>query len=123
MTSHFEITPSIQQHLYRQGVQKISGYRPNSTLTTGYVNGNYTGLPLRKVKCRVSIINVSTAREKEEEIIEVMKERNADILELWETRLIEKGAGIIHDNHRMIYSGLNNGRYGVGFNLTSKIQS
>ena len=68
-------------------------------------------------------INLSTLRGKEEEIVEVMEERRLDILGLCETRLKGSGDSTVHNNYRLVYSGVTNGKYGVGFMMTPSLAS
>ncbi len=64
---------------------------------------------------RLATLNVATVRGKEEELVELMKERKLTILALAETRLKGNGDRIVHDNYRLIYSGIDDGRHGVAF--------
>lgn len=70
---------------------------------------------------RVATLNVSTMRDKEEEIIELMKERKLEILGLCETRVRGEGQKVLHDDYRFIYKGAEGGRHGVGFVLTPEM--
>lgn len=69
----------------------------------------------------MATINVSTLKDKEEEIIELMKVRKLDILGLCETRYKNNGQGILHEDYEIIYSGNEDGRHGVAFMLTPQI--
>lgn len=54
---------------------------------------------------RIATINASTLRDKEEEVAELMKERNLDILGICETRYLGEGIKAIHDGFILIYKG------------------
>ena len=54
-------------------------------------------------------------------MIELMKLRMLDVLGLAETRLKGNGDQMIHENYRMIYSGNDDGRHGVGIILSPKL--
>ena len=64
-----EMAPSPRQPFSRQGVRRIPGF----------------------IKLRIRTINVATLREKEEEIIEVMKMKKLSLLAVSETRV--RGTG------------------------------
>ena len=64
---------------------------------------------------------MATLREKEEEVVEMMKMRNLSILAMSETRLRSKGDKIIHEDYRLVYSGSEQARHGVGFIFESRI--
>ena len=63
---------------------------------------------------RIGAINVATLKGKEE-LVEVMKIRDLSILALVETQLKGKGDRSVQENYRLIYSGGDDSRYGVGF--------
>ena len=61
-------------------------------------------------------------RDKQEEIIELMKERKIDILGLCETRLKEEGRKTIHNDYQIIWKGRNqDSKHGVAFILTPEM--
>ena len=77
---------------------------------------NDTGQPLRNI--RLGAINASTLNGKLEEVVELMMERNIDIMGICETRLEGEGRKKIHNDFQLIYKGMNNERkYGVAFIL------
>ena len=67
---------------------------------------------------RMGTINIATMKDKEEEIVFMMKERNLDILGVCETRTKNEGQKKIHEDFRYIYKGNREGRHGVGFILS-----
>ena len=93
MVNTKEMAPSPRQPFSRQGVGRIPGF----------------------IKLRIGAINVATLREKEEEIIEVMKTKKLSLLAVSETRLRGTGDKIMHDDYRLVYSGGEGTRHGVGF--------
>ena len=89
---------------------------PPGQRVRGLMNRNYNGHSQQKRRMtRAATINVSTLREKEEEIIELMKVQKLEILGMCETRLRGNGEKILHDNYKLIYSGEEDGRHGVAF--------
>ena len=67
-------------------------------------------------RLRFGILNIGTYRDKEEELLNLMKERNLDLLGLSETRLRNKENGLdLGDNYTLIYSECEQGtaKYGV----------
>ena len=67
-------------------------------------------------RLRFGILNVGTYKDKEEELLNLMKERRLDILGMSETRLKNKESGLdLGDNYTLIYSGIEQGtaKYGV----------
>ena len=70
---------------------------------------------------KIATLNVSTMRDKEEEIVHMMKERNLDILRVCETRTKNEGQKTIHEDYKYIYKGNQEGRHGVGFVLNSSV--
>ena len=67
-------------------------------------------------RLRFGILNIGTYRDKEEELLNLMKKRKLDILGLSETRLKNKENGLdLGDNYTLIYSGIEDGvgKYGV----------
>ena len=116
MVDLVEMAPSPQQLLNEQGVLRITGFRRYKT------GNNFNSQKKLKVSyLRIATINIATARGKEEEMIEVMKSRRLDVLGLAETRLKGNGDQIIHGNCKMIYSGNDDGRHGVGIILSPKL--
>jgi exonuclease III len=63
---------------------------------------------------RLGILNIGTFLDKAEEVVELMKKRNIDILGLSETRDKILGRKIIHENYVYISSGEKSGKHGVG---------
>lgn len=116
MENQEEMAPSPRQPFNRQGVLRIPGLGQTLPLTTGNVHRT------QNVKnFRFGIINVATLREKEEEIVEMMKMKRLSILAVSETRLRDKGDKIIHEDYRLIYSGNEQAKHGVGFFLEPNI--
>lgn len=71
---------------------------------------------------RIATINVSTMEGKEEELVEMMIERNLDILGICETRLPGEGSKKLHLDYQLIYKGKENQRmYGVALMLTPEM--
>ena len=70
---------------------------------------------------RIGIMNVATLREKEEELIEVMKIRKLSIMAVCETRMRSNVDRIIYEGYRLIYSGWEQARHGVAFLLEPSI--
>ena len=70
---------------------------------------------------RIGIVNVATQREKEEELIEVMKIRKLSIMAVYETRMRSNGDRVLHEGYRLIYSGGEQARHGVAFLLEPSI--
>ena len=81
---------------------------------------NIYGIRLLKT-LRIGIMNVATLREKEEELIEVMKIRKLSITAVCETRMRSNGDRVIHEGYRLIYSGGEQARHGVAFLLEASI--
>ena len=54
---------------------------------------------IRKYFIRLGTINLNTLKDKEEEIVMMMEERDIDILGLCETRLPGEGTKLIHNNY------------------------
>ena len=103
-----DMTMSSQQPSTRQGVLRISG--SGQTLLTTMNNSYGTTL-------RIGIMNVATLKEKEEELIEVMKIRKISIIAVCETRMRSNGDRIIHEGYRLVYCGGEQARHGVAFLL------
>lgn len=83
------------------------------------MTGNsHRNVPRKRKIIRMGTLNVSTLRDKEEEMIEMMKERNLDVLGMCETRMKGEGEKLLHDNYKLIYSGRDDGQYGVAFMMT-----
>lgn len=83
-------------------------------------NENGPGSRQNKV-IRIGTINVSTMNEKEEEIVEMMKERRLDILGICETRMKNNGRKIIHDDFQLMWSGGNDTKHGVAIVMTPEM--
>ena len=101
-----EMALSPKQPLNRQRVGRIPGFM----LTTENVPGN-----VPEPNIRIGAINVATLRDKEEEVVEMMKARRLDILGMAETRLRRNGDRTIHEDYRLIFSGKEEGKQGVAF--------
>ena len=82
-------------------------------------NGHGPGLEKRNMK--IGTINLSTLREKEEEIIMMMQKRSIDILGLCETRLQGEGTKLLHDNYQLFYKGGMEARHGVGVIVSEEL--
>ena len=95
-------------------MRRIPGYERTHSVTTTHVHGT-TGLEQR---LKIGTINVATLRQKEEELVEMMKMRDLSILAVEETRMRGKGDKIIHENYRLIYSGAEDNRHGVAIMVT-----
>ena len=117
MVNQQEMAPSPRQPLSRRGVRRISGYGQTQTVTTTHVHGT-TQL---EQQLKIGTINVATLRQKEEELVEMMKMRDISILAVEETRMSGKGDRVIHENYRLIYSGGEDNRHGVAIILTDKL--
>ena len=65
-------------------------------------------------KFKIAIINVSTMRGKEEEVVDIMKNENLSIVGLSETRMRGSGKKILEENQKLIYSAQDDRRHGVG---------
>ena len=115
-----EMALSPQQPLTRQRVRRIPGFM----LTTGNVPEPTTGnVPEPRIieNIRIGAINVATRRDKEEEVVEMMKARRLDVLGMAETRLRRNGDRTIHEDYRLTFSGTEEGKHGVGFVLNETI--
>ena len=78
-------------------------------------NGHGYGNSFKWRRLRIGTINISTLRDKEEEIIMLMKKRRMDLLGLCETRLSGEGTKLLHEDYQLFYSGGREAKYGVGF--------
>ena len=111
MTDQQIMAPSPQQPLDGQGVRRIPGF--------GRINRIYGQLTSTRTSKRkhlkIATVNVATLTGKEEEVVEVMRERKIDILGLCETRFRGKTDKKIYNDYRLLCSGSDNGRHGVGF--------
>ena len=111
MTNKQIMAPSSQQPLDGQGMRRIPGCG-----RINWTNGQLTSTRIGKRKhLKIATVNVATLRGKEEEVVEVMRERKIDILGLCETRFKGKTDKKIHNDYRLLCSGSDNGRHGVGF--------
>ena len=99
------MAPSTRQPC-GQGVRRISG---TMNLSKG------------KSKSKIATINISTIRGKEEEIVEIMKSRKLTVLGLCETRMKGNGEKMLHEDYKLIFSGREDGRHGVGVVLAPEI--
>ena len=88
-------------------------------MTTAY------GIGQRKSEQRIKLgtIKLATLKRKEEELIEVMKMRDLCILALVGTGLNGKGDRTIYENYRLMYSGGEGSRYGVGCPVSDNLAS
>ena len=111
-----DMAPSPRQPLTRQGVLRISG-SGQMLMTT---KNNVYGTRILKT-LRIGIENVVTLREKEEELIEVIKMRKMSIMALCEARARQNGDRIIHGGFSLIYSGGKQLRHGFAFLLEPSI--
>ena len=68
----------------------------------------------QKNKLEIATVNVSTIRDKEEEIIEVMKDKNLGIVNMCETRTSCNIDRAVHEYYRLICTGREDGMHGVG---------
>ena len=66
------------------------------------MTGNVVEASISELRIKLGTINVATVREKEEELVDVVKTRGLDLLSLSETRLKAKKDRIMHENYRMI---------------------
>ena len=99
--------PSPRQPLNGQGVLSISGVMNSKSRKAS--------------KLKIAIINISTMRGKEEELVDIMKQKNLIIVVLSEIRIKASGEKILHENYKLIYSGQNDGRHGVGVVLSPEL--
>ena len=97
--------PSPRQPLNGQGVLRISGAMNSKSRSTS----------------RIAILNISTMRGKEEEVVDIMRSRRLAIVGLSETRMKDSGERILHENYKLIYSGKEDGRHGVGVVLAPEL--
>ena len=95
-----DMARSPRQSLTRQGVLRISG---SGQILMTKTNKTYRIRTLKIV--RIGIMNVARLKEKEEELIAVMKMRKLSIMVICETRIRRNGDRIIPDGYRLIYSG------------------
>ena len=66
-------------------------------------------------------MNVATVNGKEEEIVEIMKERSLDLIGFCETRLKREGRRVLHEDNNLIYKGSEDGRHGVAYVLSPEL--
>ena len=59
-------------------------------------------------------INCATLKDKEEEVVEMMKRRKLDVLGLAETRVRGEGRKIVHGDYTLVWKGKDDARHGVG---------
>ena len=62
-----------------------------------------------------SFLSDSLLTGRVEELIELLVEKNLVVLGLCETRMKENQDKVVHDKYRVLNSGQQDGRYGVGF--------
>ena len=111
-----DMAPSFLQPLTRYGLLTISLSEQTLMTTISKIYGTRLLKTLRP-----GIKNVATLREKEEELIEVMKIPNLSIMAVCETRMQSNGDRLIHEGYRLIYSGGEQARHGVAFLLDPSI--
>ena len=123
-----EMALSPQQPLTRQRVRRIPGFMLTTgnvpEPTTGNISEPTTGnVPEPRIieNIRIGAINVATRRDKEEEVVEMMKARRLDVLGMAETKLRRNGDRTIHEDYRLTFSGTEEGKHGVGFVLNETI--
>jgi hypothetical protein len=89
------------------------------------MNRNYTDHELEHSrkghKLRIATINVSTLRDREEEMVEMMMDRRLDILGMCETRRKGEGRKEIHNGYHIIWKGCAEAKHGVAFMVTPEI--
>ena len=94
---------------------------PNRSIEPGQTRSVETGRNTSMTtharnRLRFGILNIGTYKDKEEELLNLMKERNLDVLGLSETRLKNKESGRdLGDNYILAFSGVEQGiaKYGV----------
>jgi hypothetical protein len=59
---------------------------------------------------RIGMINVGSLKNKQEEVVQMMIDKNIAIIGLAETRLKGKGRKTIHNNYQLISSGSQNSK-------------
>ena len=101
------MAPSPRQPLNGQGVLRISGVMNSKSRKAS--------------KLKIAIINISTMRGKEEELVDIMKNKNLSIVGLSKIRIKGSGEKILHENYKLIYSGQNDERHGVGVVLSPEL--
>lgn len=69
----------------------------------------------------MATVNVATMRGKEEEMVEVMNERKIVIMGLCETRYKGSADMKVHNDYRLLCSGSDDGRHGVGFLVAPEV--
>ena len=70
---------------------------------------------------KIATINIGTLRDKEEKLIDLMKQKKVDILGLCATRVKGIGTKMLHDNYHLMYSGGHSGQHGVGLIVSEEI--
>ena len=106
MTDQQIMAPSPQQPLDGQGVQRIPGLGRINRIN-GQVNSTRTS---KRKHLKIATVDVATLRGKEEDVVEVMRERKIDILGLCETRFKSKTDKKIDNDYRLPCSSSDNGR-------------
>ena len=95
---------------------------PNDQRMPGHIlTRNVIGYGQGNGPLRLGTINLSTLRDKEEEVIMMMEERKIDILGLCETRLPGEGTKLLHNNYQLFYKGGEAARHGVGFVVSEEL--
>ena len=111
MTYEQIMAPSPQQPLDGQGVQRFPGFG-----RINWINGQLNSTRTSKRKhLKIATVNVATLKGKDQEVVEVMRERKIDILGLFETRFKGETDKKIHNDYRLLCRSSDNGRHGVGF--------
>ena len=87
-------------------------------------NGARAGARIRNrlLDMKMGTLNIATVKGKEDEVVEVMSERNLDIMGLGETRSQGEGEKVLRNNYRMYYKGREKDtRHGVAIVLNEEI--
>ena len=87
-------------------------------------NGARAGARIRNrlLDMKMGTLNIATVKGKEDEVVEVMSERNLDIMGLGETRSQGEGERVLRNNYRMYYKGREKDtRHGVAIVLNEEI--
>ena len=118
MDDQLQMALSPQQPFGGQRVRRITGlWKRKHKKTTGQTSKQR----LKDNILKVGAINVATLRDKEEEMVELMKLRQLSVFGLSETRMKGCGDRIIHVGYRLIYSGEDSGRHELAFLVSSDI--
>ena len=115
MVAPQEMALSPRQPFDGQRVRRTPGFGRIQQLTTRHS---------KKTKdFRISTLNIGTLRDKEEEIVELMRERKLLVMGLCETQTKESDDRIIHAGYRLISRGVDTGRHGVGIMLAPELET